>query len=194
MSLRGCLSGRFGNSFKASQDFISQNFLHKLSAGERNQCGKKNLLLSGEKWHFLERQTLKKKHLPGTDFTAMKMSGTPQSSIGNLSAFLGPSTCTKQELPFSKPLFPWKHFPPAVLVFLAGGQEFHFSPLHFPALVPEIWPLDNGFLHQPRPSLNQALTIQMWTLVVFLQLGTSVQQPKSSPQTYCILTRKKILI
>lgn len=59
-----CLSGvyqtcKFGNPFKASQGFISQNFLHKLSAGKRNQFGKKPAREWGE-MAFLERQALKK--------------------------------------------------------------------------------------------------------------------------------------
>lgn len=68
------------------------------------------------------------------NFTAMDVSGTLHSSTGNLSVFLAPSTCTKQEPPFSKALLPWKHFPPLPL---CSWQEHHFSPLFSS---PSPWP------------------------------------------------------
>lgn len=74
-----CLSGissRFGNPFKASQDFISQNFLHKLSAGERNQFGKKPAYEWGQ-MAFLERQTLKKRIFQGLISQLWRFQGHP---------------------------------------------------------------------------------------------------------------------
>lgn len=78
----------------------------------------RNLHVGGEKRQLQPGRLRKKKYLPESDFTAMKMARTPHSSIGNLSAFLGPYTCTKQEHQFPKPLLHWKHFPPAVLALL----------------------------------------------------------------------------
>lgn len=49
------------------------------------------------------------------------MARTPHSSIGKLSALLGPYTCTEQEHQFAKPLLHWKHFPPAALVLLVDA-------------------------------------------------------------------------
>lgn len=167
-----CLSGissRFGNPFKASQDFISQNFLHKLSAGERNQFGKKPAYEWGQMAFYGEANSEKKGFSKDWFHSYEDFRDTPLS-LGNLGAFLGFSFCcpcvpawwtrTFLSSPFSSPS-PWPPCP--------RGDLASWNCLLTPA---------QG---QARPALNQALTIHIWALFGFLQLGTSVQQPKSIP-------------
>lgn len=161
-----CLSGissRFGNPFKASQDFISQNFLHNLSAGERNLFGKKPACEWGQ-MAFLERQTLKKKRFSKDSFHSYEDFRDTPLSIGNLGAFLGFSSCC-----------------PCVLGWWA--RTFLSSPFSSPSPWP---PCPRGDLAswnclltsaqgQPWPALN--LSIHIWALFGFLQWAPQPSSP-----------------
>lgn len=144
----------------------------------------RNLLVSGEKWHFW-RGRLWKKDFPETDFTARKVSRAPECFPGSLHLYKAGALLLQAPAPLEQ----LSSCCPCVLGWRARA-ELH--PLHLPALllgpyVPEeIWPAAQGqACSQPSPHHPNLDT--SWVL----QLGTWVKQPKSSPSGYWILTRKK---
>lgn len=95
--MSGYIRLRFLNQFKGPKNFISQNFLYRLSAAERNLFIKKPAC-GWRKKHRCTQANSEKKDFPETDSAAMKMARKPHCLIGKLSAFLGPY---KAEAPVS---------------------------------------------------------------------------------------------
>lgn len=101
----------------------------------------------------------------------------------HLNAFLVPYTCIKQEPSFSKPLLPWKNFPPAVLVFLVGGQgQSSILSIFQPFSLGPMSQRRFGQQPKARPLLSQALTIQIWTLLAFYSWAPESSSPSLALQ------------